>query len=598
MTHDYVQRVVVDARAGVSATTRASVRDRRTDGRTDGRRTERASAVTMVSLTTTTSLTRAAPVGVVAGARAQRRYGTRTRRAERTSADVSKTTRRARRVVVVANADAGESGETAAVATKKNLPKVLVAGGGIAGLIAAAACKRKGMDVTVFEKVKKYEPFGGPIQLQCNAQGALDSICPDMAEKVMEKGTITGDRVNGLLDGVSGEWFYRFDTRKPCHDNGLPLTLVLSRFELLDILSEGVGTENIEMGTVVTSYENKGDKVVATLADGREFEGDVLIGADGIRSKLRAQMRGEDPEKPPLAYAGYAVYTAVCKYSQPHREPQHTDPNKVGYQVFLGPKQYFVSSDVGNGEQQYYAFLEVPAGGDDEFAKCENWENYREMLMDRFKDWCPAVMERLECTRPEDVERRDVNDLLPDPRWIDGRMALLGDSAHAVQPNLGQGGGQAIESSYVLADELSKCEGGKGVQTALMKYAARRFLRTGAIHGLSRFSSLMNTFYRRHLGDEPYDWYPESVRNMWLEVSKAKIPHPGSVMGQIILMGSMPIILEYVGAGYGIPGVLGGASTGNGKDRVPRSQIPGISAPLRDLTAEDFKMRGIPGLAK
>jgi zeaxanthin epoxidase len=481
---------------------------------------------------------------------------------------------------------------------KKNGPEVLVAGGGIAGLIAAAACRRKGMKVKVFEKVKKYEPFGGPIQLQCNAQGALDSIDPVMAEEVMEKGIITGDRVNGLLDGVSGEWFYRFDTRKPCHENGLPLTLVLSRFELLDILSRGVGEENIEMGTVVEKYEHRGDKVVATLTDGREFTGDVLIGADGIRSKLRAQMRGSDPENPPLAYAGYAVYTAVCKYSQPHREPKHTDPNKVGYQVFLGPKQYFVSSDVGNGEQQYYAFLEVPAGGDDEFAKCEKWENYREMLIDRFQGWAPAVMERLECTRPEDVERRDVNDIIPDPRWVDGRMALLGDSAHAVQPNLGQGGGQAIESAYVLADELSKCEGGKGVQKALMVYAARRFLRTGAIHGLSRFSSLMNTFYRRHLGDEPYGFYPEPVRDMWNSIAKAKIPHPGSVVGQIALIGTMPIILEYVGAGYGIPAVLGGASTGNGKDRVPRSQIPGISAPKRDLTAEDFKMRGIPGFAK
>jgi len=65
-------------------------------------------------------------------------------------------------------------------------------------------------------------------------------------------------------------------------------------------------------------------------------------------------------------------------------------------------------------------------------------------------------------------------------------------------------------------------------------------------------------------------------------------------------MGTMPLILEYVGAGFGgmIPNVLGGAATGNGVDRVPRSQVPGISAPKRDLTAEDFKMRGIPGLAK
>ena len=82
-------------------------------------------------------------------------------------------------------------------------------------MITAAACKRKGMEVLVFEKVTEYKPFGGPIQLQCNSQGALDSIDPAMAEEVFERGIITGDRVNGLLDGVSGEWFYRFDTRQP-----------------------------------------------------------------------------------------------------------------------------------------------------------------------------------------------------------------------------------------------------------------------------------------------------------------------------------------------------------------------------------------------
>lgn len=238
--------------------------------------------------------------------------------------------------------------------TNPNLPKVLVAGGGIAGLITAAACKRKGMEVVVFEKVTKYKPFGGPIQLQCNSQGALDSIDPRMAEEVFARGIITGDRVNGLLDGISGEWFYRFDTRQPCYMNGLPLTLVLSRYDLLDILREGVGDENIMMGTIVDEYEHTNDgKVIAKLTDGTTHEGDVLIGCDGIRSKIRKQMRNGQETK--LAYAGYAVYTAVCDYSQPFREPQYTDPSKIGYQVFLGPKQYFVSSDVGEGKQQYYA---------------------------------------------------------------------------------------------------------------------------------------------------------------------------------------------------------------------------------------------------
>ena len=218
------------------------------------------------------------------------------------------------------------------------------------------------------------------------------------------------------------------------------------------------------------------------------------------------------------------------------------------------------------------------------------------MLIDRFQGWAPAVMERLECTRPEDVERRDVNDIIPDPRWVDGRMALLGDSAQrrAAQPR--QGGGQAIgESAYVLADELSKCEGGKGVQKALMVYAARRF--ANGRHSRLIPILLDEHLYRRHLGDEAYGFYPEPVRDMWNSIAKAKIPHPGSVVGQIALIGTMPIILEYVGAGYGIHAVLGGASTVTART-ASRAQIPGISAPKRDLTAEDFKMRWYSGFAK
>lgn len=111
----------------------------------------------------------------------------------------------------------------------------------------------------------------------------------------------------------------------------------------------------------------------------------------------------------------------------------------------------------------------------------------------------------------------------------------------------------------------------------------------------------MNTVYRKHLGDEPYGFYPESMRQFWEGVAKLKLPHPGSVAGQVAIMVTMPAILEYVGGGFnrfGLPAWLGGASHGNGVDRVPRSQVPGVSAPMRDLKPEDFEMKGIPGLAK
>eukprot|EP00959_Pyramimonas_sp_CCMP1952_P077891 1628068-Pyramimonas_sp.AAC.1 len=85
------------------------------------------------------------------------------------------------------------------------------------------------MDVTIFERVKEYKPFGGPIQLQCNAMGTIEAIDGGLANLIYENCTITGDRINGLLDGLRGSWFFRFDTRQPCYKNGLPLTLVINR---------------------------------------------------------------------------------------------------------------------------------------------------------------------------------------------------------------------------------------------------------------------------------------------------------------------------------------------------------------------------------
>ena len=82
-------------------------------------------------------------------------------------------------------------------------------------------------DVTVYEKVQQYKPFGGPIQLQCNALSALECIAPDVFEKVEAEGVVTGDRINGLLDGEAGEWFYRFDTRKVIFASLGPLIYVM-----------------------------------------------------------------------------------------------------------------------------------------------------------------------------------------------------------------------------------------------------------------------------------------------------------------------------------------------------------------------------------
>ena len=102
------------------------------------------------------------------------------------------------------------SSEEQKTATEKKKPRVLVAGGGIGGLVFALAAKKKGFDVLVFEKdlsaIRGEGQYRGPIQIQSNALAALEAIDIGVAEEVMEAGCITGDRINGLVDGVSGTW--------------------------------------------------------------------------------------------------------------------------------------------------------------------------------------------------------------------------------------------------------------------------------------------------------------------------------------------------------------------------------------------------------
>jgi len=488
--------------------------------------------------------------------------------------------------------EAPSSAAAAAPSSKSKAPKVLIAGGGIGGLTLARALQKKGVEVTVFEKVKEYKPFGGPIQLQCNAIGTLEAIDMELANRVYDNCAITGDRINGLMDGITGEWFFRFDTRQPCYENGLPLTLVINRYKFLELLVESVGKETVYTGGEVVDYREDDDGVTAILSNGEEVRGDILIGADGIRSKVRQAMH--KGERSPLAYSGYTVFTATCDFTG-----KLTDTSRIGYQVYLGPEKYFVASDVGQGKQQWYAFrLQKPGIVEDRCPK--------ELLTEYFQDWHPALKERIECTLPEDIEQRDVFDVVPSISpftWSKGRVALLGDAVHAVQPNLGQGGGQAIESAYTLADQIAGLESSdaNSVRSCLRGYSSKRILRAGVVHGLSRMLGLLNVVYRRYLGSFPYPFYPEFAKSGFEQLAKLKLTHPGRVIGQIAMMGSMKYILEYIGSGFNAPQALGGApiTVANIKgERAVCCAVPGIGAPKRPLTDEDFRMKGIPGISK
>jgi len=411
-------------------------------------------------------------------------------------------------------------------------------------------------DLTAIRGEGKYR---GPIQIQSNALATLEAIDQTLADQVMAEGCVTGDRINGLCDGLTGDWYTKFDTFHPAVERGIPVTRVVSRVVLQRVLAECLGrlsddpsvpaTGEIRTGQTVVGYDNADDGTIwATLSDGGRVQGDVVVGADGIWSKVRGQMVGvADP-----VYSGYTCYTGISDFCPP-------DIDTVGYRVFLGCGRYFVSSDVGGGKMQWYAFLEEKAGGTDVEGTC------KAVLMSAFGDWCDTVTDLVRATPEADVLRRDIYDRAPVFKWVDGAAVLLGDAAHAMQPNLGQGGCMAIEDAFVLAEELSTSLPGIGAadrgdaspadalgvharrSLALYRYQGRRLVRAAVVHGMARMAALMASTYKTHLGDGLSRIGLGAVEEVLVPL---RIPHPGRVAGYYAMAAAMPAVLDWVLGGF------------------------------------------------
>ena len=266
------------------------------------------------------------------------------------------------------------------------------------------------------------------------------TIAPDVLEQVWEKSTITGDRINGLLDGVAGDWFYRFDTRKPRYENGLPLTLVIARHDLLEILRDAVGAENIEMETVVAKYENAGDRVRATSPTApctRDADRRTVFAARCARRCATRTPRICRWRTPGTRCTPPSVIIRRRTRAAAHGRGEDGLPGVPR------PQAVFREFDVGNGQQQYYV-LDVPPGGEDKYA-CEigettarcSWIASRAGARRCWSAWCtsPRTWSVATCSTCCRIRGG----------WTG--MALLGDRPRgAAQP--GQGGGQAIESAY------------------------------------------------------------------------------------------------------------------------------------------------------
>lgn len=267
----------------------------------------------------------------------------------------------------------------------------------------------------------------------------------------------------------------------------------------------------IQNGNSVVKYENlgKGKGVKVILADGQTVEADVLVGCDGIWSAVRSQMYNEGGVKSMTAnkkkrqgcdYSGYTVFAGETVL-------RTNDYYETGYKVYIGPQRYFVTSDVGDGRVQWYAFFALPPGtkkapsgwaGSTRENQSDPDENLVEYIKSLHEGWSQEIMTVLDATQPDSVEQRDLYDRAPEffRSWADGNVVLMGDAIHAMMPNLGQGGCQAIEDAFVLTENLANTKSTAKIQDSLQDFYRKRILRVSAVQFLSRLASdlIINAF--------------------------------------------------------------------------------------------------------
>ncbi|MEV5435553.1 FAD-dependent monooxygenase [Streptomyces sp. NPDC052682] len=327
-----------------------------------------------------------------------------------------------------------------------------IVGGGIGGLAAAVALHRRGWRVEVLERAARFTEIGAGISLWPNALHALQAL--GLARSVRALGAV--ERAGGVRDR-RGRWLSRTDNAELARRFGHPL-LVLHRADLLRALAEALPAGSLRPGSEVSGVRHEGGRPVVEHRGGVSRP-DLVVGADGLRSAVR---RALWPGAPGPRYAGYTAWRMVT-------EPLAEQPGEGA--VTWGRGERFGCTALPGGRMYCFATASLPAGTPS--APSE----YAELLR-RFGTWPDPVPALLAAVPPDAVLRHDLYDLPPLPSFVHGRVALLGDAAHAMTPDLGQGACQALEDAVTLAHCLDSTP---DVPAALGSYDVLRRPRTQAV---------------------------------------------------------------------------------------------------------------------
>jgi salicylate hydroxylase len=351
--------------------------------------------------------------------------------------------------------------------------RAAIVGGGIGGLTAALALTRKGFDVTVLEQADEIAAIGASFQLGPNALRLIDAL-----------GLLPAFREIGVLPEAvefrrwdDGSLLLHTDLGEPMETHFGAPQLDFFRPDLHRVLAGALPPETLRLGVRVTAVEQDDDGVAVVVADGERLHADVAIAADGIRSPIRQQLVGADDP----VFSGTVVYRGVV----PRDCAADLHPDPINF-YWLGPYRHGVSYWISSRQ-----LLAVNCAVQRAEWSRESWtlEAPPDEALGAFDGWDPGLLRRIErCTT---MLRGAVFVRRPLEHWTFGRVALLCDAAHAMEPFQAQGAAQAIEDAFVLAECLAASRG--DMTAALGRYEAVRMTRAEGLQSSSHTAA--DVFY-------------------------------------------------------------------------------------------------------
>ena len=337
--------------------------------------------------------------------------------------------------------------------------RALIAGAGIGGLATGIALRQAGLDVQVYERSRELGEIGAGLMIWPNGTRSLQALGVEVEALTVKRISFCNWRGRLLIEAPVDSISERYGSE----------VAFIHRADLQAALSGALGRGSLRLNSDVIGFAEEPDRVQVKLRDGTVAAGDFLVGADGLRSVVRRQLLGDgDP-----TYLGSTIWRGIVASEGIALERGH------GVDL-VGRGSEFLAFSLAN-DRIYWACVTKETQGE----KQGPGGNKQDVLA-RFGGWVEPVPALIAATPETAILRNDMYDRPPAQLWSRGRVTLVGDAAHPMTPNLGQGACQALEDAVALGESLRRAS---ELTEAFELYEQRRLRRANLAVRMSRQSS-------------------------------------------------------------------------------------------------------------